>query len=58
MDMFFTYDMELHNQQRNQKDEKNQENEGQLKIERFYNKDQNFSISWYPSLKDYYNAYV
>ena len=27
-------------------------------IDRFINKDQNFSISWYPSLKDYYQSYL
>ena len=57
--MFLTYDMDLHNKQRSKNnDPNNQEDTGGLKIERFYNKDQNFSIAWYPSLKDYYNAYV
>jgi hypothetical protein len=57
--MFLTYDMELHNKQRpKNNDPKNQDDTGGLKIERFFNKDQNFSIAWYPSLKDYYNAYV
>jgi len=27
-------------------------------IDRFFNKDLNFSISWFPSLKDYYNHYL
>lgn len=27
-------------------------------IDKFINKDQDFSISWYPSLKDYYNEYL
>lgn len=27
-------------------------------IDRFFNKDQNFSITWYSSLKDYYNDYL
>ena len=27
-------------------------------IDRFINKDQNFSISWYPSLKDYHQGYL
>ena len=48
--MFMTYDYET--AQIAKKDE-NAPN-----IERFYNKDQNFSISWYPSLKDYYNKYL
>ena len=52
--MFLTYDMEMHQKQR--KDQK--EEDSGLKVERFYNKDQNFSITWWPSLKDYYNHYV
>ena len=27
-------------------------------IDRFFNQDQNFSITWYSSLKDYYNDYL
>ena len=27
-------------------------------IDRFFNKDQNFSITWYSSLKEYYNDYL
>ena len=54
LNIFLTYDMELHQKQRNDK----KEDDGGLKIERFYNKDQNFSIAWWPSLKDYYNGYV
>jgi hypothetical protein len=29
-----------------------------IKIERFFNTDQNFSIAWFPTLKDYYNYYL
>ncbi len=58
MNMFLTYDMDLHNKQRPKKDDKSNQDDGGLKIERFFNRDQNFSISWYPSLKEYYNAYV
>jgi hypothetical protein len=54
INMFLTYDMEMHQKQR--KDQK--EEDAGLKVERFYNKDQNFSITWWPSLKDYYNHYV
>lgn len=32
--------------------------QNQQKVDRFQNKDQNLSISWYPSLKDYYNEYL
>lgn len=27
-------------------------------VDRFYNKDQNVSITWYSSLKEYYNEYL
>lgn len=27
-------------------------------IDRFFNKEQNFSITWYSSLKDYHNDYL
>ena len=54
INMFLTYDMKMHQKQR--KDQK--EEDAGLKVERFYNKDQNFSITWWPSLKDYYNHYV
>ncbi len=54
MNIFLTYDMDLHKKQRNEK----KEDDGGLKVERFFNKDQNFSIAWWPSLKDYYNGYV
>ena len=49
--MFLTYDMETHKREAKKE-------EGDKKIERFFNRDQNFSITWYPSVKEYYNAYV
>lgn len=27
-------------------------------VDRFFNKDENISITWYSSLKEYYNAYL
>lgn len=56
--MFLTYDMEMHERQRKAGNEDKNNSSGPITIERFFNKDQNFSIAWYPSLKDYYNYYM
>lgn len=50
LNMFLIYDLDLH--------EKSKNPENNMTIERFLNRDQNFSISWYPSLKSYYNMYL
>ncbi|TNV80554.1 hypothetical protein FGO68_gene2308 [Halteria grandinella] len=55
INMFLTYDMDLHKRQSNPADK---EQSSQIKIERFYNTEQNFSIAWFPTLKDYYNYYL
>ncbi|CDW71486.1 UNKNOWN [Stylonychia lemnae] len=46
--MFLTYDLELHKISK----------ESEMPIERFFNKDQNFSIAWYPTLKNYHRMYL
>lgn len=37
---------------------KSDQSESKVVIDRFKNKDQNFTINWYPSLSDYYNEYL
>lgn len=38
--------------------DKDQQKAAIEKVEKFKNKDQNFEICWYPSLKSYYNEYL
>ena len=45
-DIFLTYDLEK---------PEDLQSAGPIEIERFYNKDHNFSIGWYPDLKSLYN---
>ena len=52
LQIFMTYQVP----KRSQKKQKEEENAPI--VDKFINKDQNFSITWYPSLKDFYNEYL
>lgn len=51
MEIFLSYEIPA---------KKENENENTIKLikDRFTNKDQNFSITWYSSFNDYYNEYL
>lgn len=49
--MFLSYDLKNMKQRAAQDGDKDQVAADEVKIERFFNKDQNFSIAWYPDLK-------
>jgi len=56
INMFLSYDVQLHQRQRAPTEDSKAQ--GEIRIERFFNKDQNFSISWFPSLQDYQTFYM
>lgn len=61
MNMFLTYDVDLHQQTSSTVTKEStslKEFKPMGKVERFFNRDQNFSITWFSTVKDYYNFYI
>ena len=55
MEIFLSFEIPPEKQ-----DDKEKEHPGEspIQVDRFKNKDQNFSINWYNSFSDYYNEYL